>query len=91
MGKQVEVNADYEFVLLPDGVAHNDGDVVDLTDVEYAALEDWALTALTLLGDVADPVRAPSGVQTLVVADESDGHFYEIVTDGGGLDTVQVV
>ena len=90
MGVEVTVNPDYTFVLLPDGQPHDAGDVVALTDAEYAALEDWATLALTEGDAVADPVRTPDGVQVLVVADESDGHYYKITTDAGALDTVQV-
>lgn len=91
MGKQVQVNSDYSTVLLADGQPHEDGDIVDLTDAEYDDLEPWAEVALTLLGTVLDdPVRAPSDVQTVVVADESDGHYYKIIVDAGTLDTEQI-
>lgn len=90
MGKQVEINPDYSTVLLPDGQPHTGGDVVDLTDAEYTALEDWATNALTLLGTVTDPVRAPSNAQTLVVADESDDQYYRITSTAGVLGTEQI-
>lgn len=90
MGVEVTINPDYTTVLLPDGQPHNAGDVVALTDAEFAALEDWATLALTEGDPVTDPVRAPAGVQILVVADESDGNYYKIVTDAGTLDALLV-
>jgi hypothetical protein len=91
MGKQVQINPGYSFVLLP-GVAKpaNDSDVVDLTDAEYAALDPGTLLAVTLLGTVTDPIRTPDGVQVIVVADSSNGHFYEIGTAAGVVGATEV-
>jgi hypothetical protein len=57
MGKRVQIKADYTTVLLPDGKPHGGLSYVDLTDAEYAALDAATLGAITLIGNVANPVR----------------------------------
>ena len=78
MGKQVQIKPDYTAVLLPDGRPHDGGALVDLTDTEYAALESATLQALTLVGNVADPVRSTpvvfdlSGVNAALSEDDAE-------------------
>jgi hypothetical protein len=64
VGEQVQVKADFTSVLLPDGKPHNGGDVVSLTDAEYASLSAATLRALTPLGTIADPVRPSTSTAT---------------------------
>lgn len=63
MGKRVQVNRDYRAVVLPDGpTPHSGGDLVDLTNAEFAALPPALTRAVTDTGVViADPIRTVPG------------------------------
>lgn len=63
MGKRVRVNEPYQYVILPDGTeSHTAGDLVDLTDAEFASLPPALARTVTDTGVVIpDPPRAPVG------------------------------
>ena len=62
MGKRVRISRDYIDVMLPDDPRpRNAGDLVDLTDAEFAGLPPSLTRALTDTGVViADPTRFTS-------------------------------
>lgn len=69
MGYRVSINEGFTNVWLPDGNDHQAGDVVDLTDAEFARLDDPAFVArvLTVIDDgIADPNRSAYPLVTSV-------------------------